>query len=175
MGIAIGVLVMILLVVVIVRNIVGYRVETTISFPSGPETSEQPEIPTPSQAELAARSAAMPSEWVEYPGATPPLKLHVRGQTYETYRLFVRKHLNGVGQEVFEAMSPAMAANFHHTVMADAYVCGWEGAAYPNGAPLAFTPQKLALMLDSDPYLEGFLLETAHRLCPPRLEERARA
>jgi hypothetical protein len=116
--------------------------------------------------ELAERSAAMPAEWVEYPGSTPPLRLHVRGQSYETYRGFVSKHLNVIGEAAFEAMSPQMLMGFNCLVMADAYVTEWEGATYPNGAPMPYAPEYLAPRMESDPDLMTFLSLSARKLSP---------
>ncbi|MDR3513477.1 MAG: hypothetical protein P4L73_17700 [Caulobacteraceae bacterium] len=167
MGVAISVLVIVALVVLIIRALVGHKSEVKITYGGPVQPSALPPLPKLTPAEIEARSSAMVSEWVEYAGATPPLRLHVRGQSHETYRLFSRKHIDLIGEDAVQAMPETMLANLNHIVMADAYVTGWEGAVYPNGAPMPYSPRNLAIMMGADPYLVTFISQTAERLSPP--------
>lgn len=50
--------------------------------------------------------------------------------------------------------------------MAEAYVLDWEGATYPNGAPMLYSPENLAAFMATDPHLVAFIRQEAHRLSP---------
>jgi len=108
----------------------------------------------------------MPIEWVTYLGATPPLKLKIRGTTEMMYRQASRKFINLLGQENFERLSNQEKLAAIHAINADIYVLDWEGAFYPNGSPMPFSPSALALLLDKDEHLNVFLSDQVARISP---------
>ncbi len=108
----------------------------------------------------------MPVEWVTYLGATPPLKLKIRGTSLEMYRRACRKYIDLIGEENFRRLSPEQAKATTRQINAETYVLDWEGAMYPNGAPMPFIPASLATMLGNDPHLEAFLSNEVERISP---------
>jgi hypothetical protein len=132
------------------------------------ETGRREVAPLPARSgqELQQQAESMVVEWVTYPGATPPLRLKIRGATYEMYRRVARKYIDQVGQDNFERLSMEQIQVVNRSMMAEAYVLDWEGAQYPNGAPKPFLPASLALLLNSDPHLEEFLIHHGERISP---------
>lgn len=124
-------------------------------------------LPERSAAELESQKNDLKSEWVTYQGATPPLKLLIQGQSYESYRRVVRSQIDLVGQENVERLPPEALADLNRTILANAYVKDWEGAQYPNGNVMPFTPDNLVVRLSGDPYLETFITGEAKRVSPP--------
>jgi len=110
---------------------------------------------------------ALPTRWVTYMGATPPLKLEIRGQSYETYRRVMRKHLDGISDGARRAMTETMLHDINLLVVADAYVIDWEGATYANGNPMPFSPAELSARMAVDPPLVSFVTENARAISPP--------
>ena len=102
-----------------------------------------------------------------YNGATPPLRLHVRGQTYEGFRRVIRKYIDRIGQDHFDQLSQQQKEEFLLPVVAEAYVSDWEGAQYPNGNAMPFSPANLAIMMAKDPHLGAFVESEAERISPP--------
>jgi hypothetical protein len=166
---------LIYLVLRIAGMIGGYR--TTITL----RTTDTPGAPPPfdakrfntsplpprSQKELEQIQKSMRTEWVTYGGATPPLRLHVRGQSYEGFRRVVRKYIDLTGQDRFDRLSQQQKEEFLLPVMAEAYVSDWEGAQYPNANPMPFSPANLAIMMAKDPHLGAFVQSEAERISPP--------
>ena len=70
----------------------------------------------------------------------PPLRLKLRGNSYEGFRRVTRKYIDRTGQDHFERLSDAQRMQFLLPVIAEAYVIEWEGAQYQNGAPLPYSP-----------------------------------
>ena len=127
-----------------------------------------------SEPHLAPHSVPLLSEleagergWVTYGGATPPLRLHIHGQTYEGFRRVVRKHIDRLGQDYFDQLPQQRKEEFLLPVVAEAYVSDWEGAQYPNGNEMPFSPANLAIMMAKDPHLGAFLQSEAERISPP--------
>ena len=58
----------------------------------------RPILPKKSAEEIGGELAQLPSKWLMYDGATPPLELKVRGITEELYRRLMRAHLDAFGQ-----------------------------------------------------------------------------
>jgi hypothetical protein len=119
-------------------------------------------LPRRTYAELKGQT-----EWVTYNGRTPSLRLRVRGNSYEGFRRVVRKHIDRVGQDYFEQLSAAERMQFLLQAIAEAYVIEWEGAEYPNGGPMPFSPANLALFMAGDQHLTAFVNQEADRLSPP--------
>jgi hypothetical protein len=124
-------------------------------------------LPAQSAEETAKQLASQPTEWVTYNGMTPPLRLNIRGQSYESYRRVARVHIDVVGQKNMERFSEAQIAGINNLIVADAYVTDWEGAKYPNGNPMPFSPQDLAVLLSKDEHLLAFVSREAKRISPP--------
>jgi hypothetical protein len=124
-------------------------------------------LPTRSAAELTAQQSALRGDWVTYVGATPPLRLKLQGQSYESYRRVARNHINVIGQERFERMSPSEQVAASALITADAYVKDWDGAAYQNGSPMPFSVKSMATMMLEDPHLMAFVTDEAAKLSPP--------
>jgi hypothetical protein len=104
-------------------------------------------------------------EWLEYPGRTPPLRLHIRGQSYENYRLFARKYLDQLGSG-YALLTPQERHMLSCKTIADAYIADWAGVIYPNGAPIPYSPGEAGLMLAQDEHLFLFVTQNANRLSP---------
>ena len=49
-------------------------------------------------------------------------------------------------------------------INAQAYVLDWEGAQYPNGNPLPFSPDRLAILMRKDEILRVFVTDEAWKL-----------
>jgi len=123
-------------------------------------------LPQRSANELTKQAMGLKSEWVAYNGSTPPLKLLIQGQTYENYRRIARSQIDLIGQQNMERLSPDQMADFNRSIIARAYVSDWEGAQYPNGSPMPFSPENLTLRMGQDSYLEGFITGEAKRVSP---------
>lgn len=136
--------------------------------PFDPDKYNQSPLPIRSLVELASETAKLRTEWVTYGGATPPLKLKVTAQSYESYRRMARQMIDrDIGQENVERLSVEQLEAFNHSVLATAYVADWDGAQYPNGSPMPFSVGNLVVMMAQDPYLEAFIVNEARRISPP--------
>lgn len=124
-------------------------------------------LPKRTDEEIKARDDALQTEWVTYNGHTPPLRLKLRGNSYEGFRRVSRKYIDRIGQDHFEHLSDAERAQFMHLLIAEAYVIEWDGAQYPNGAPMPYSPAGLALFLAADQHLIAFVQHEAERISPP--------
>jgi hypothetical protein len=166
---------LIYLVLRIVGMIGGYRTTVTLQTtgtreappPFDPNRFNTSPLPRRTQKELEQIENSMQTEWVTYNGATPPLRLHVRGQTYEGFRRVIRKYIDRIGQDHFDQLSQQQKEEFLLPVVAEAYVSDWEGAQYPNGNAMPFSPANLAIMMTKDPHLGAFVESEAERISPP--------
>jgi hypothetical protein len=122
--------------------------------------------PALSRAEFDRLAATMPVEWVVYEGATPPLKLKIRGATDAMHRQSFRKHLAGIGEEAFHRLTFEQQRAITRAVNAELYVLDWDGAHYANGNKIPFSAPSLELMLQKDPDLDAFLSGQARRINP---------
>ena len=153
----------------------GYRATVTLGTTGTPETPppfdpnrfNTSPLPQRTQTELEQIVSSMQTEWVTYAGATPPLRLRVRGQSYEGFRRVIRKYIDLKGQDHFDRLSQEQKMEFLLPVIADAYVSDWEGAQYPNGNAMPFSPANLAIMMAKDPHLGAFVKSEAERISPP--------
>jgi hypothetical protein len=166
---------LIYLVLRIVGMIGGYRTNVTLQTtrtpekppPFDPNRFNTSPLPKRTQKELEQIQNSMRTEWVTYGGATPPLRLHVRGQSYEGFRRVTRKYIDLTGQDNFDRLSQQQKVEFLLPVMAEAYVSDWEGAQYSNGSAMPFSPANLAIMMAKDPHFGAFVQSEAERLSPP--------
>ena len=159
---------LIYLVLRIVGMIGGYRTTVTVRpRPFDPNRFNTSPLPTRTQKELESAQNSMRTEWVTYDGATPPLRLHVRGQSYEGFRRVTRKYIDLTGQDNFDRLSQQQKVEFLLPVIAEAYVSDWEGAQYSNGNAMPFSPANLAIMMARDPHFGAFVQSEAERLSPP--------
>jgi hypothetical protein len=166
---------LIYLVLRIVGMIGGYRTNVTLQTTRTPETPppfdpnrfNTSPLPQRAQKELEQIQSSMRTEWVTYAGATPPLRLHVRGQSYEGFRRVTRKYIDLTGQDNFDRLSQQQKVEFLLPVIAEAYVSDWEGAQYSNGNAMPFSPANLAIMMAKDPHFGAFVQCEAERLSPP--------
>jgi hypothetical protein len=171
----IAVALLIYLVLRIVEMIGGYRTTVTLRAtdkprpppPFDPNRFNTSPLPRRSQRELEQIQNSLQTKWVTYGGATPSLRLHIQGQTYEGFRRVVRKHIDRFGQDNFDQLSQQRKEEFLLPVVAEAYVSDWEGAQYPNGNEMPFSPANLAIMMAQDPHLGAFLQSEAERISPP--------
>lgn len=168
-SVIIGLLLIVVLVLVIVRMVGGTK--TTITYQVEGQQGSLPPLPDKSPEEIKADFAAMSSEWVEYAGATPPLKLRIRGLTHENLRRVSRKLIDELGgQRAIDQLPVDQATQLlfgmNSKLVAEAYVLEWDGALYPNGAPMPYSAANMATRLDADPYLMTFVTDHAHRLSP---------
>ena len=161
-----GVLLIVVLILPIIQMVRGTQSLITVVH-SDDRQIAPPRLPDRTTEEVEALIESMPSKWVFYEGMTPPLKLKVRYQTYENFRRFSRKYIDGIGQHNFERLSQEQQQDLLLHIAADAYVCDWEGAHYPNGNPLPYTPANLFSLMTSDPLLINFITEQSHKLGPP--------
>jgi hypothetical protein len=166
---------LIYLVLRIVGIIGGYRTDVTLQARRTPKTpppfdpnrfNESP-LPQRTQKESEQIQNSMRTDWVTYGGATPPLRLHVRGQSYEGFRRVTRKYIDLTGQDNFDRLSQQQKVEFLLPVIAEAYASDWEGAQYSNGNAIPFSPANLAIMMAKDPHLGAFVQSEAERLSPP--------
>ena len=170
MGVILSILLIVVLVLLIVRLVGGTK--TSITYQVGPQDSDAlPALPQRAPAEVKAIFDGMPSKWVTYAGATPPLRLHVRGMNYEGLRRVTRKLIDeGVGQHIVdripEGQLPQFMAGLQPQLVAEAYVLDWDGAQYPNGGAMPFSVANVAARLSADPYLMTFVTDEAHQLSP---------
>jgi hypothetical protein len=163
------------LVLRIVGMIGGYRTDVALQTtrtpekppPFDPNRFNTSPLPKRTQNELEQLQNPMRTEWVAYGGATPPLRLHVRGQSYEGFRRVTRKHIDLTGQDNFDRLSQQQKVEFLLPVIAEAYVLDWEGAQYANGNAMPFSPANLAIMMAKDPHFGAFVQSAAERLSPP--------
>ena len=170
MSAIIGVLVIVILALVIIQMVGGTKTKITYQFEPQPGTGPPP-LPGRTPGEIKEALDAMPSEWVTYEGATPPLKLHIRGLTHENLRRVSRKLIDQMGGQQAMDQLPVeqvtqLMLGMNSNLIAEAYVLDWEGARYPNGAPMPFSASNMATRLDGDPYLLTFVTDHAHRLSP---------
>ena len=156
----------VVLTLTIVRMVGGTKTTFTV-IPGTPADGIDFAPGERSPEEVQAVSDAMPSEWCSYEGLTPPLRLKIRGQSQENYTRITRQHLDAVGRDAFEFLPDAQKGAFLQRISLVAYVVDWEGACYPNGAPLAFSLDNLAALVAKDELLRAFVMENAHRLSPP--------
>ena len=168
-SVIVGVLVIVILALVIIRMVSGSK--TTIIYQMESQQGGPPPLPDRSSAEIKASFDAMPSEWVTYMGATPPLKLHVRGLTRENLRRVSRKLIDEMGGQAAMDRLPVdevtqLMLGMGTRMVAEGYVLDWEGAQYPNGAALPYSTANMTARLDADPYLVTFVTDHAHRLSP---------
>lgn len=134
-------------------------------------TQAVPAIPDPapgfkSAEQVQATSEVMPSEWCEYQGRTPPLRLKIRGQSEENYTRITRQQLATLGPGGINYLSEDQRSAFVSRIAAQAYVADWEGAFYPNGNPIPFSVDNLMAVIEGDQLLTAFVMENAHRLSP---------
>jgi hypothetical protein len=173
---AVGVLFAVYLLLRISRMLGATK--TTVEFVPAPQPQAPTEtfhddrfntapLPERSASELAEQANALKSEWVTYNGFTPPLKLLIKGQSYESYRRVARSQIKLLGQQNVERLSSEQMADFNRSIVARAYVGDWEGAQYPNGNAMPFSPENLRLLMAKDPYLESFITNEAKRVSPP--------
>ncbi len=123
-------------------------------------------VPTRSSQQLKERDDALQSEWITYNGRTPPLRLKVRGNSYEGFRRVVRKYIDTIGQDHFDRLAEAERVQFLLPVMAEAYVLDWDGAQYQNGTPMPYSPANLVLLMAGDQHLIAFVKQEAERISP---------
>jgi len=146
-----------------------------VSRNSGPQPTEAFDpnrfntVPLPKRTvtELKAHVDALRTEWVTYNGRTPPLRLKLRGNSYEDFRRRSQNYIDRIGQDHFERLSDAQLMQFLLPVIAEAYVVEWEGAQYQNGAPMPYCPDNLALFMAGDQHLMAFVKQEAERISPP--------
>jgi hypothetical protein len=169
----VGVLLAVLLLLRIIQILGGTKTKITYEWeahrePGSPVVgaSYRP-LPAITASEAKRRVESMPAEWVTYAGATPPLKLLVRGQSYENYRRLTREAIDEIGQHNFSLLSQAQREGVSYGVIAKAYVVDWEGAVYPNGGVMPFSISNVTARLAGDQHLVGFVTDEAHRLSPP--------
>ncbi len=162
---ALSILSLILVAVQLFEKLSGSKTVISISPPNVEPLG--PPLPERSPKEVEHLVQSLPCEWVTYEGCTPPLRLKVRGQTYETYRRMVRAHIDGIGQHYFESLDSAQQTDIFNLIIADIYVTAWEGAQYQNGNPLPFTPENLRILFQRDPLLLNFVIDNARRISPP--------
>ncbi len=130
-------------------------------YPGEPGRSETAPQPVRAAQELQTQAASMPVAWVTYPGATPPLKLKIRGCSEEMYQGAWRKYT-----DLFAQLSREQIHAYRPLINAEIYVLDWEGALYPNGVPIPFTPDGLAILLRNDPHLDAFLSDQVRQVSP---------
>jgi hypothetical protein len=123
-------------------------------------------LPKRSSEEIKRQYDSMPSEWITYNGLTPPLRLKVRGQSYESFRRVARKYIDLVGQATFERYSDAQKAEVNNHIIAEAYVTDWEGPQYPDGNPMLYTPANLVILMSKDEHLLPHVTSEAQRISP---------
>jgi hypothetical protein len=123
-------------------------------------------LPTRSAEQLKARDDASESHWVTYNGRTPPLRLKVRGNSYEGFRRVCRKYIDSIGQDHFDRLAEADRVQFMLPVMAEAHVLDWDGAQYQNGTPMPYSPANLALFMAEDQHLIAFVAQEGGRISP---------
>lgn len=123
-------------------------------------------LPARSPQELKARDDALQSEWVTYNGRTPPLRLKVRGNSYEGFRRVTRKYIDIIGQDHFDRLGEAERVQFLLPVIAEAYVLDWDGAQYQNGTAMPYSPANLVLFMAADQHLIAFVNQEADRISP---------
>jgi hypothetical protein len=161
-----GVLLIILLVIRIAQATSGTKTVLTYEARSGGSSPRPlPELQPKSASEVDS-ILDLPTEWVTYAGATPPLRLNMRGQSLDGYRYTLRKFAAEMGIDVSD-LPPEAMENVARITTAMAYVVDWEGATYANGAPLAYSARAMAAKLEADPELSIFVSENAQRLSPP--------
>jgi hypothetical protein len=125
-------------------------------------------LPDRTADEVERMLAEMPTRWVTYNGMTPPLQLKVRAVTEELYRRFTRAQMDAIGQKNIATLPfqerMKLMQSFLPDINARAYVLDWQGAAYPNGQPLPYTPDHLAILMRNDELLRLFVTDEAGRL-----------
>src|SRR5580693_8555600 len=83
------------------------------------------------------------------------------------FRRVIRKYIDRIGQDHFDQLSQQQKEEFLLPVVAEAYVSDWEGAQYPNGNAMPFSPANLAIMMAKDPHLGALVESEAERISPP--------
>lgn len=159
----IGVVFLVYMLLRISRMLGGPRSTVVITNPAAP-----PQLWGKSAAEIQSSLDNMPTKWVAYEGMTPPLQLKIRGLTGDLYQTFVHFHVDAYGRQQLESMSPQDRAEtlqkLRPAINAEAYVVDWNGAQYPNGNPLRFSPDNLAAFMRKDEMLVNFISEEAGNL-----------
>jgi hypothetical protein len=154
-----AILFLVLLALLIYRLVSPQQTILTLQN-QGPGTAP---LPVRSQEEIAQLLAAMPTEWVSYQGMTPPLRLKIRGLSYELSRRNWRKYIDQAGDVPLETVTTM----FGSAAAAEGYVIDWEGATYPNGNPIPYSPGDLVILMAKDPHLLEFIRREGQRLSPP--------
>jgi hypothetical protein len=172
LGAIVAILTIIGLILQIAKNTGGIKTTTSTvqgHFDEGGKFHPGPALPAPlplTQEEFDRQLASMPVEWVTYMGATPSVRLKIRGVTELMYRQICRKYINMMGQEQFERMPFSEKDAVIRMINSELYVLDWDGAAYPNGNPMPFSPSALMLLLDKDQHLRAFLSDEVARISP---------
>lgn len=167
MGTIVGPLIILVLVLLALSLI------RTLSAQSAAADLKAARIPAPlperSAEQLKEMFDGAASEWVDYPGSTPPLRLRVRGLSYELYRRVARRRMGPLSGN--DPAAAAMLPTLNNVVMAEGYVTDWHGATYPNGAEMPYSPENLAAKMAQDQYLAIFVIQQGQRLSPPWPDE----
>jgi hypothetical protein len=158
-----------------IGRMLGGRSVTVMGRESGPQPHatfdpnrfNTAPLPKRTDEEIKAHDETLQMEWVTYNGRTPPLRLKLRGNTYEGFRRVIRKYIDIVGQDHFDGLSHAERMQLMPLFIAEAYVIEWEGAQYPNGAPMPYSPANLALFMAGDQHLIVFADQESQRISPP--------
>ncbi len=162
-AIGLALLLLAFVVCVLVVGALSPQQTTETSIPKAPSL---PPLPERSSSEVDEMFGWTAANWVEYPGRTPPLRLKIRGLSEELFRRVARKHVGPLGRIWSQRAALELTFRFENLVMAEAYVLDWEGATYPNGAPMLYSPENLAAFMATDPHLVAFIRQEAHRLSP---------
>ena len=101
---------------------------------------------------------------------TPPLKLKLRGLTEELYRRFTRSCIDIHGRDNLDMLTMneklEIMKGLLPNINAKAYVTDWSDAQYPNGTPMAYASDDLAVFMRKDEFLRNFISEEARKLAP---------
>lgn len=137
---------------------------------SAPTPSRASDLPDLSEAEIQTQLATMPTKWVSYEGMTPPLKLRIRGLNRDLYRLLTRaefeRHGYGNPETLSRDVLVKVVEQLHPIINANNLVVDWNGAQYPNGNPMPYSPDNLVILMRKDPFLSNFIAEEAGKLGP---------
>lgn len=164
---AISFVIGILVIAVLILVIASYAGGTKVTVVTTDTDTGAPPLPGRTPEELAAMQEALPTRWVTYMGSTPPLKLEIRGQDYESYRRVMRKHLDGLSEGARRSLTETILQMLNLHVVADAYVIDWASASYSNGNPMPYSPANLVAKMIADPPLVNFITENARAISPP--------
>ncbi len=170
---AVAILLLILLTLRIIQILGGTKTRITIDYSENMQDGSpggltpMPPMPERTSEQIGAIIEGGQTEWVTYPGMTPPLRMKMRGQSLEGYRWVLRAHAVELGFADLADIPTQMRDALTHVVMARAYVTDWEGPSYPNGVAMPYSPANLASFMDRDDALFNFVAENAHRISPP--------